>query len=140
MTETEAKQMIADMRRLGVDVSRFAAALTVFAFGGNVDIAAYTAGNAAQNNMLFLLFFALDAAGVIWTAYDIYNTISEIQEAIENGQDPSTIVQEKLVDLAFSLSLGKIQKSVIAAKSTAQLIINIRKHLEDVAPYPGNEI
>ncbi|MEI8632417.1 DUF637 domain-containing protein [Vibrio sp. PP-XX7] len=54
MTETEAKQMIADMRRLGVDVSRFAAALTVFAFGGNVDIAAYTAGNAAQNNMLFL--------------------------------------------------------------------------------------
>ncbi|SIO92566.1 DUF637 domain-containing protein [Vibrio spartinae] len=137
LTETQLKQHIAEMRAQGVDISRMAAALTVFAFHGNVDIADYTAGNAAQHNVLFLLVFAFNVGMAVWTAYDIYNTIDSFVKALESGKPLDELVQGAILELAINLTVGKFGKAgraILKSKPADELFDIIRKELEHIAP------
>ncbi|AIW20221.1 hypothetical protein F0267_10440 [Vibrio coralliilyticus] len=139
------QQEIQRLKTLGVDIARLSAAITVFGFGGNVDIASSTSGNAAEHNAFFL-YFVGQALIVVAQAAVVYVTIIELPELFKTAGDIVTAfssddeeerekarqvlesaayealkgsVQDSAVDKALSL---RKWKSAIAAMTSLQLL------------------
>jgi len=76
-----------EFKRRGVDMAKLGAAITAFAAGGDVDIAAMTGQNAAENNAFFLVAVIAVAA---YTSYVSYKEggLYEGLQAIGRGDDP----------------------------------------------------
>ncbi|GLT19422.1 hypothetical protein GCM10007938_32040 [Vibrio zhanjiangensis] len=85
------KAELLSLRARGADISRLMAGVTVFAFGGNVDIAISTAGNAAENNALQLLLVLLASEesmallSSMMLAYTAKEFVMSVPETFEKG-------------------------------------------------------
>jgi len=71
----------------GVDMAKLGAALTAFALGGDVNIAASTGANAAENNALFLISLVAVAAYTSYVSVQEGGLYEGLQ-AIGRGDDP----------------------------------------------------
>ncbi|MDW6004677.1 DUF637 domain-containing protein [Vibrio mangrovi] len=136
LSRPELEKELRRLQSLGVDISRFAAAVTVFAFGGNVDIAAYTAGNAAQHNALLLLvlIYAIDGVMLAMTLYDVKNALDRIEAIIQGTAPVEEAIRDVLIDLLVDVSLGRLNKAEFVGKSLASLIEIVTKKLDDLNP------
>ncbi|KLN65642.1 DUF637 domain-containing protein [Vibrio sp. VPAP30] len=130
----EIQAEVERLRALGVDISRLAAAITVFAFGGDVNIAEYTAGNAAQHNALHLIYFAFQATMFVLTVIEIKNTVEQIQAILEGEEDPEPLLKDALVNLLVEVSFGKLKKTELAVKTLEEIVDLTRKALDDINP------
>ncbi|RSD29698.1 DUF637 domain-containing protein [Vibrio pectenicida] len=85
------KAELLSLQARGADISRLMAGVTVFAFGGNVDIAISTAGNAAENNALHLILVLLASEqsmvllSSIMVAYTAKEFVMSVPETFEKG-------------------------------------------------------
>ncbi|NUW68882.1 DUF637 domain-containing protein [Vibrio coralliilyticus] len=149
------QQEIQRLKTLGVDIARLSAAITVFGFGGNVDIASSTSGNAAEHNAFFL-YFVGQALIVVAQAAVVYVTIIELPELFKTAGDIVTAfssddeeerekarqvlesaayealkgsVQDSAVDKALSL---RKWKSAIAAMTSLQLLELLESEYENL--------
>lgn len=103
-----------EFKRLGVDMAKLGAALTAFATGGDVNIAANAGQNAAENNAFFLIAVVAVAA---YTSYVSYKEggLYEGLQAIGRGDDPLaqaiTSVAEAGIELAAEHYPEETQKA-----------------------------
>jgi len=134
----------------GVDLAKLGAAISVFAAGGTaaqVDAAAYTGQNAAENNgfFLFLAFpVLLTALDITLTGMDLY----EIYEGFESG-DPAKIAKAELAlaELIGWSAVGafipgdKIGKELFDyLAETVKRSGKLGDTVDDVFDYAGNKI
>ncbi|MCC2525319.1 DUF637 domain-containing protein [Vibrio coralliilyticus] len=133
-TEQEIRAEVERLKAFGVDISRLAAAITVFAFGGDVNIAEYTAGNAAQHNALQFFYIAFQATMFILTVIEIKNTVEQIQAILEGEEDPEPLLKDALVNLLVEVSFGKLKKTELAVKTLEEIVDLTRKTLDDINP------
>lgn len=99
ITEQDLYNEAMRLSQYGVDISRLVAGITVFAMGGNVDVAIDTAGNASENNALlgalgqFLTALTRSIAskesakllGVFFTAYEGAQAVQSARGAYLEG-------------------------------------------------------
>ncbi|MDA0119931.1 DUF637 domain-containing protein [Vibrio sp. T11.5] len=141
------RQELQRLKALGVDIARLSAAITVFGFGGNVDIASSTSGNAAEHNAL--LYWVSQGLIVLFQAGSFYVTllsVIELPELFKTAEDFAKAfssddeeerekarqalesaayeavkerAQDSIVDRALSL---RKWKSAIAAMTSIQLL------------------
>ncbi|MBT2920643.1 DUF637 domain-containing protein [Vibrio anguillarum] len=141
----------------GVDIARLVAGLTVFAMRGNVDIAIDTAGNAAENNALFLLVvlatpesIALFTAAIaaytstqfVMSSVDAYHKGSELYRIYLYGtREEQAQAKEEMVDLAISYSIETGATILIggaAQKVTKELLRKL--DFDDVAAFLASQL
>lgn len=108
-----------EFKRRGADMAKLAAALTAFAAGGNVDIAAMTGENAAQNNAFFLVAVVAVAA---YTAYVSYQEggLYEGLQSIGRGDDPLAQAINSAVTTGVELAAEHYPEET---QRTAQLLL-----------------
>ncbi|MDN3608845.1 DUF637 domain-containing protein [Vibrio ostreicida] len=109
------EQELLRLQQKGVDISRLAAGITVFAFGGNTDIAISTGGNAAQNNAFFVipaLIFAVKAAMVAATIYDIGETIYQLYRILNGDAEINITPEQAVINLLISLGVRVVTKGI----------------------------
>lgn len=97
-----------DLQAKGVDLAKMGAALIAFSAGANVNIAAQTAENAAENNWFQLVVLAARGAVILYTAIEIYQTTEDAIATYEeyvNEPDPGKQT-EILIKLAKQLSVN----------------------------------
>jgi adhesin HecA-like repeat protein len=115
---TDAASELADLRMEGVQVAKLGAALAAFVAGGTaaqVDIAASTGENAAENNALFLVPIAiilLKAADIAITIYEL-NELRKDLEAIGDGDDQAS--REARRDVISEYFQGKVEEALLEA-------------------------
>ncbi|MDC5850545.1 DUF637 domain-containing protein [Vibrio europaeus] len=102
-----------ELTQLGIDVSKLVSGITVFAFGGEVDVAISTAGNAAENNAFFIipaLIAAANAVLIAMTAYDAGVTIHNIYLVLtgESEIDPKEAIIDLLIGFGINATLKKV--------------------------------
>lgn len=141
----------------GVDIARLVAGLTVFAMRGNVDIAIDTAGNAAENNALFLLVvlatpesIALFTAAI--TAYTATQFVMSSVDAFHKGSELYRIylygtieekaqAKEEMIDLAISYSIetgATILIGGVAQKVSKKLLQDVP--FDEVAAFISSQL
>ncbi|MBN3495779.1 DUF637 domain-containing protein [Vibrio neptunius] len=85
------RQELQRLKTLGVDIARLSAAITVFGFGGNVDIASSTSGNAAEHNVFGYLGYLIGQGLIVVVqaagAYVTLLTIIELPELFKTAED-----------------------------------------------------
>ncbi|WP_027707003.1 DUF637 domain-containing protein [Zooshikella ganghwensis] len=90
-----------EWKRKGVDLAKLAAGITAFALKGNVDIAAQTGANAAENNALPLVWIAAVAISAAYTTYvGDGNPIEGLKE-IGRGNDVISQTMGPIIDEAI---------------------------------------
>lgn len=97
-----------DLQAKGVDLAKMGAALIAFSAGANVNIAAQTAENAAENNWFQLVVLAARGAVILYTAIEVYQTTEDAIATYEeyvNEPDPAKQT-EILIKLAKQLSVN----------------------------------
>ncbi len=97
----------------GVDIAKLVAGVTVFAFGGDAQIAISTSGNAAENNALFVIPILIGAVKLVLFSLTVIDTIEAINKLIKvlNG-DETLKPEEILYELALNIVGGKIKKAM----------------------------
>jgi len=92
-----------EFKQRGVDLARLGAAMTAFTLGGDVDIAAATGANAAENNALFTITALLVAAA--YTSYVSYleGGFYEALQSIGRGEDPVAQAMQSITTEAAEL-------------------------------------
>ncbi len=117
------------LKQRGVDISRLIAGISVFAFGGNVDVAIDAGGNAAENNALqFLLLlliseeslailaalmFADQATDWVIAAPEAYASVAEIYDLSQSDDlDDQAQAKEMLVDFAIQTGEAMIIEGI----------------------------
>ncbi|HGE6067930.1 TPA: DUF637 domain-containing protein, partial [Vibrio cholerae] len=148
---------VSKLHARGVDIARLVAGLTVFAMRGNVDIAIDTAGNAAENNALFLLVVlatpesvALFTAAI--TAYTATQFVMSSVDAFHKGTELYRIylygtteekaqAKEEMIDLAISYGLetgATIVIGGVAQKVTKKLLQDVP--FDEVAAFISSQL
>ncbi|WP_299495139.1 hypothetical protein [uncultured Shewanella sp.] len=94
------------LRKTGTDLAKIGAALGAFVANADVNIAADAGANAAENNALFLLPFAVMA----WNAYNVYQ---DIQKVIIFVEDYKTASEEKKIDVIKQFAQDYVTDSII---------------------------
>jgi len=109
----------------GVDLSRLSGALAATAVGGDAATASTTAGNAAENNALFIIPIILVAMEVIdkaLMAKDAY----DLAEAVKN--DDKVRVAELSKELGISIAIeGTIGSVVPGSEIMTKLVLKLEK-------------
>ena len=82
---------ITELRRKGVDIARLGAGMGAALTGGDINVAAQTGGNAAENNALPLVLIIYGACEAIDGGIKLYNAY-KLAEAIDN-QDEEGIIK-----------------------------------------------
>ncbi|MFB2659819.1 DUF637 domain-containing protein [Shewanella mangrovisoli] len=80
---------VAEFSAAGVDLAKLAGGMSALIAGSDVDLAALSAENAAENNAFFLIPIALmvlKAIDLALTANELYEIYTELQKNPENGQ------------------------------------------------------
>lgn len=90
----EYQNQINDLRRNGVDLARFSAALVAMLAGAQsagVNVAADTGSNAAENNALFLLAipFIIKAIDIAFTLDELYSEYKNVNDAYDESKGGS---------------------------------------------------
>ncbi|NRF31380.1 DUF637 domain-containing protein [Vibrio coralliilyticus] len=109
------EQELLRLQQQGVDISRLAAGITVFAFGGNTDIAISTGGNAAQHNAFFVipaLLIAVKAAMAAATIYDIGETIYQLYRILNGDAEINITPEQAVINLLTSLGVRVVTKGI----------------------------
>ncbi|WP_080480663.1 DUF637 domain-containing protein [Vibrio cholerae] len=148
---------VSKLHARGVDIARLVAGLTVFAMRGNVDIAIDTAGNAAENNALFLLVVlatpesvALFTAAI--TAYTATQFVMSSVDAFHKGTElyriylygtteEKTQAKEEMIDLAISYTIetgATILIGGVAQKVTKELLQDVP--FDEVAAFISSQL
>ncbi|NLQ24597.1 DUF637 domain-containing protein [Shewanella sp. S-1] len=99
---------VAEFSAAGVDLAKLSGGLSALVAGGDVNLAALSAENAAQNNAFFLIPIALmllKAIDLALTANELHDIYTELQNNPENGQK---LLQEWLLDQAGGAIIGKV--------------------------------
>ncbi|KQA18730.1 hypothetical protein AAY52_09805 [Vibrio metoecus] len=157
LTPEAIQAEVSKLHARGVDIARLVAGLTVFAMRGNVDIAIDTAGNAAENNALFLLVVlatpesvALFTAAI--TAYTATQFVMSSVDAFHKGSELYRIylygtieekaqAKEEMIDLAISYSIetgATILISGAAQKVTKELLEKLK--FDEVAAFLASQL
>lgn len=118
-------------REIGIDTAKMGAALTAFIAGADVEIAAATAENAAENNALpAYLVYLWVAANTTLTVIDVYDKIEGVAELAEDldaaKDDPllqQQIIEDFIKDAAIDLSID-----VVATLTGTKLLEKIIEH------------
>lgn len=119
---------IQQMTAAGVDLAKLSGALSALAGGGDVNLAAMTAENAAQNNAFFLIPLAV----MLLKGIDIYLTATELWDIYQQIQQPGA--EGKLGEEALRKWLqgqleGKIiEKAIPGFKTFDELLDWCRKN------------
>ncbi len=90
----------------GVDMAKLGAALTAFTLGGDVNIAATTGANAAENNALFLISIVAVAAYTSYVSVQ-EGSLYEGLQAIGRGDDPLSQAMGDATAAAVELVAGE---------------------------------
>ncbi|WP_330960138.1 DUF637 domain-containing protein [Photobacterium sp. 53610] len=118
------------LKNLGVDISKLAAGITVFAFGGDVDQAIYTSGNAAQNNALFIpaLFWAVNAALLVYSVYEFSEDVEVFVDLIRRGdtEKAKEVLITALIDAGIDMTVGKGLKIVKAGEKISDALNKLK--------------
>ena len=124
LSAQQLEVMYNDYKTDGVNFARLSAALAAFSLGGNVDIAAGTAENAAENNAFWFLvipaFIALEKA---YTVYEYVTWADELGKAIK-ADDKAKIdglLKDKFEDIAFDATIGLIPGGKVLDKVIEKL-------------------
>lgn len=157
LTPEAIQAEVSKLHARGVDIARLVAGLTVFAMRGNVDIAIDTAGNAAENNALFLLVVlatpesvALFTAAI--TAYTATQFVMSSVDAFHKGTELYRIylygtteekaqAKEEMIDLAISYTIetgATILIGGVAQKVTKEILRELS--FDDVAAYLASQL
>ncbi|ASU23191.1 hypothetical protein CCZ37_11620 [Vibrio qinghaiensis] len=157
LTPESIQAEVSKLHARGVDIARLVAGLTVFAMRGNVDIAIDTAGNAAENNALFLLVVlvspqsaalftaaiaAYTATQFVMSSVDAYHKGSELYRIYLYGtREEQAQAKEEMVDLAISYSIETGATILIggaAQKVTKELLRKL--DFDDVAAFLASQL
>lgn len=157
LTPESIQAEVSKLHARGVDIARLVAGLTVFAMRGNVDIAIDTAGNAAENNALFLLavlatpesvalFMAAIAAYTstqfVMSSVDAYHKGSELYRIYLYGTtEEKTQAKEEMIDLAISYGLetgATIVIGGVAQKVTKEILKRV--DFDEVAAFLASQL
>lgn len=94
-----------EFKRQGVNLARLGAALTAFALGGDVNIAAETGANAAENNALSIFTIITVIAVAAYTSYISYQEggLYEGLQSLGRGDDPLAQAMGELTEGAVEL-------------------------------------
>ncbi|KQA38867.1 hypothetical protein XV74_10975 [Vibrio cholerae] len=157
LTPAAIQAEVSKLHARGVDIARLVAGLSVFAMRGNVDIAINTAGNAAENNALFLLVVlatpesvALFTAAI--TAYTATQFVMSSVDAFHKGTELYRIylygtteekaqAKEEMIDLAISYGLetgATIVIGGVAQKVTKKLLQDVP--FDEVAAFISSQL
>jgi filamentous hemagglutinin len=113
LTDEEALQLQADLIRLksaGVDLGRLAAGIAAAVAERDIDTAATTGGNAAENNAFFVIPVLLEFMDKGLQAYDAYR----LAKAIEAGNTDEAA--EISAEIALGAATDAIPANVVAIK------------------------
>ena len=113
LTDEEALQLQADLVRLqatGVDMGRLAAGIAAAVAERDIDTAATTGGNAAENNAFFVIPVLLEFMDKGFQAYDAYR----LAKAIEAGDTDEAA--EISAEIALGAATDAIPANVVAIK------------------------
>jgi len=131
LSVSELQDMYNAYQARGVNMARLTAGLTAFALQGDVNIAAGTAGNAAENNAFWFLvipaFIALEKA---YTVYEWVTWTTELGEALQAGDDDRA--QELLEEKAADLGMDAAASLIPGGKTLKKVAEILKKKL------PGN--
>lgn len=94
---------VMEFKRQGVDMAKLGAALTAFAAGGDVDIAAMAGENAAENNAFFLIAVVAVAAYTSYVSY-LEGSLYEGLQSIGRGDDPFAQAINSVVEVGVELA------------------------------------
>lgn len=148
----ELKQALQDLRTRGVDISRLAAGLAIFAAGGNVDIATDAAGNAAANNALLLVLLASPEALALFTATFTAWSATQFVMSLPEAHDKAAEIyrmytlgdaneqeqaKQAMIDLAIDLGIDTATSIVIGgvAVKVANKTVFKDASFEEIADY-----
>lgn len=139
-----------EINRLGGNVARLVAGITLFAVGGDgddVNNAVFTAGNAAENNAFFVpaLIFAFNMYTLYSTIEGVYEGLSTLKRLLENPDSLSkeeldNAIKEVLVDQLIDIGVNKVLKLEIANKSRKAILealdkISVDELLDKITDY-----
>ncbi len=116
--EAQVMQQALEFKRRGVDLARLGSALTAFALGGDVTIAAETGANAAENNALFLITVIAVAAYTSYVSYQEGGLYEGLQ-SIGRGDDPLSLVIGAVAEEGIELFAEEFPE---AAQETADIL------------------
>ena len=106
----EQLEVLAELQSQGVDIAKFGAALSAVALELNAQDAADAAGNAAENNALFIPLLliaarvALDVADAALLAWDAYQLAEAIEQ--ENWERAEELSQQMALDAVIDSTVG----------------------------------
>ncbi|ENM3805380.1 DUF637 domain-containing protein [Vibrio cholerae] len=157
LTPEAIQAEVSRLHARGVDIARLVAGLTVFAMRGNVDIAIDTAGNAAENNALFLLavlvtpesaalfmaaITAYTATQFVMSSVDAYHKGTELYRIYLYGTtEEKAQAKEEMIDLAISYTIetgATILIGGVAQKVTKEILRKLS--FDDVAAYLASQL
>ncbi|QUJ70260.1 DUF637 domain-containing protein (plasmid) [Photobacterium sp. GJ3] len=123
-------QKLLQLKASGVDIAKLAAGITVFAFGGDVDQAIYTSGNAAQNNAFFIpaLFWAVNAALLAYSVYEFTEDVEAFVDLIRQGDTDKAkeVLIAALIDAGIDMTVGKGLKLVKAGETISDALQKLK--------------
>lgn len=120
LTDEEALQLKADLVRLessGVDMGRLAAGIAAAVAERDIDTAATTGGNAAENNAFFVIPVLLEFMDKGLQAYDAYR----LAKAIDAGDT------DEATDIAAEIALGAATDAIPANVIAIKIGIAVKK-------------
>lgn len=118
-TRDEIFQQGLAFKQRGVDMARLGGALTAFVTGGDVDIAAASSANVAENNALFTTIAIISA--LAYTSYVSYQEggLLEGLQSIGRGDDPLSQAMGDVTEAGVELLAAQFPE---AAEDTAQIL------------------
>ncbi|SFM21373.1 filamentous hemagglutinin, partial [Desulfomicrobium norvegicum] len=120
LTDEEALQLKADLIRLestGVDMGRLAAGIAAAVAERDIDTAATTGGNAAENNAFFVIPVLLEFMDKGLQAYDAYR----LAKAIDAGDT------DEAADIASEIALGAATDAIPANVVAIKIVSAVEK-------------
>ncbi|MCU8089778.1 DUF637 domain-containing protein [Shewanella sp. SM21] len=107
---------IQKIKATGIDLAKLGAGLAAFIAGGEVNIAANAGENAAENNGFW---FVIQAAYMLYKAYEVYQTIEgiiELGEKLKAAPDEATrmkILADQAAMMGLEIIIGKTTGKVL---------------------------
>ncbi|MCE9687167.1 DUF637 domain-containing protein [Shewanella sp. AS16] len=121
---------VAKLTAAGVDLAKFAGGLSALVAGTDVNLAAMTAENAAQNNCFFLIPIAL----MMLKAIDISLTAKELYDIYEVMQTDPEKGQELFKDWMFEQAVGGALTKVIPGFKTFDELLDWLRRNDVLSP------
>ena len=111
-----------ELTRSGVDLAKLGAGLGAFIAGGNVQIASYTGGNAAENNWFQLVILSVRAGMLVYSMIEVYQSTQEAIKAYQQyvnapadqkDQILKDLAKTLLIDVTAGLTGTKLLKDIV---------------------------